>query len=310
MSESPDSTDMSARGSVGRFAPSPTGPLHFGSLVAAIGSFVHARAKGGAWLVRMEDVDKPREMPGAADGILRTLERFGLEWDGAVMYQSQRTDVYVQALEELRSKGLVYGCACSRKDITEHAHMGMDGPVYPGTCRGRVGRARATRAWRFVVPEQPVCFTDAILGKHCFDMMRDLGDFVVRRADGLFAYQLAVVVDDAAQGVTEVVRGADLLLSTPRQLVLQQALGLPVPEYAHLPLALNEQGEKLSKQTLAPAVAAADVASLWRQVLRFLGQDLPAGLERAPMGELRAWATRNWQPGRVPQHSSRVVVQL
>lgn len=293
---------------VGRFAPSPTGPLHFGSLVAAIGSFMHSRAKDGRWLVRMEDVDKPREMPGAADSILRTLEYFGLEWDGAVMYQSRRSEAYIQAIEDLRTQGLVYGCSCSRKEIAELALTGVDGPVYPGTCRPRMARAEADQAWRFIVPEAPVCFTDAILGRHCFDLVREMGDFVVRRADGPFAYQLAVVVDDAEQGVTEVVRGADLLLSTPRQIALQHALGLAVPDYAHLPLALNEQGEKLSKQTLAPSVAHADVSLLWSQVLRFLGQDLPPELERAPMQEIRQWALHNWLPGRIPRHSSRVVV--
>ncbi len=300
----------SSRPSVGRFAPSPTGPLHFGSLVAAIGSFLHVRKKGGQWLVRMEDVDKPREMPGAADSILRTLDRFGLEWDGAVLYQSRRTASYEQALHMLQEKGFVYGCTCTRKEIAERAHMGLDGPVYPGTCRVKKDGHQSERAWRFIVPAQSVCFADELLGEHCFNMAADMGDFVVRRADGLFAYQLAVVVDDAAQGVTEVVRGADLLLSTPRQLVLQQALGLATPTYLHLPLALNADGEKLSKQTLAPSVAQADVSALWIQVLQFLGQAVPRELEHAPMAELRAWALANWLPENIPRHAARVVVQL
>ncbi|MDH3513872.1 MAG: tRNA glutamyl-Q(34) synthetase GluQRS, partial [Gammaproteobacteria bacterium] len=235
----------------GRFAPSPTGPLHFGSLVAAVGSFLQAKSRGGEWLVRMEDLDPPREAPGAAADILRTLEAFGLHWDGEVLYQSRRHDVYQASLEKLKARNEIYPCACSRREIADSSVGGVDGPVYPGTCRNGIAPGRAPRAWRVKVDGQQVEFLDAVQGKLARDLAVDFGDFVVRRADGFFAYQLAVVVDDAAQGITEIVRGADLIESTPRQIHLQRLLNLPMPDYLHLPVVLNEKGEKLSKQTNA-----------------------------------------------------------
>ena len=238
----------------GRFAPSPTGPLHFGSLVAALGSYLDAKYHHGNWLVRMEDLDTPRCVAGAADDILRTLEVYGLHWDGEVIYQSQRTSAYEHALQQLQDAGVAYPCCCTRKEIADSALHGIDGPVYPGTCRNGVPAGRTARAWRVnthLPNSSPVSFIDSLQGRISQRIENDIGDFVVKRADDLFAYQLAVVVDDAYQGITDVVRGADLLLSTPRQILLQQLLALPTPHYLHLPVIVNAQGEKLSKQTLA-----------------------------------------------------------
>jgi glutamyl-Q tRNA(Asp) synthetase len=210
---------------IGRFAPSPTGPLHFGSLLAALASYCDVKSQGGLWRLRMEDLDKPREMAGAAQHILRTLEDFGFEWDGEVIYQSQRSDLYQDALNQLKAKSLVYNCDCSRKEIADSAQHGIDGLVYPGTCRHKAV-VKVPHAGRVIVDDQPIAFTDAIQGNIQQTLAHDIGDFVLKRADGLFAYQLAVVVDDVEQGVTDIVRGADLLDSTPRQIYLQQRLGL------------------------------------------------------------------------------------
>jgi len=267
---------------IGRFAPSPTGPLHFGSLVAAVASWLDARAAGGRWLVRIEDLDRPRCVPGAADDILRTLERLGLDWDGEVVYQSKRHSLYGVALQ--RFQGRTYWCNCSRREIADSSlGLAMDGAhIYPGTCRTaalRSGRARRIR----VATE--IRLRDRVQGEHVQDLEHDVGDFVLYRADGMYAYQLAVVVDDAAQGVTDVVRGADLLDSTPRQIYLQQLLGLPTPRYLHVPAAVNDAGEKLSKQT-----GAGPIAPTWASVsaaLDFLGQPGAESLEEA---------RRNWDP--------------
>ncbi|MDE2343971.1 MAG: tRNA glutamyl-Q(34) synthetase GluQRS [Betaproteobacteria bacterium] len=248
----------------GRFAPSPTGSLHFGSLVAALGSYLSAKSRGGQWLLRVEDLDTPRNVPGAEAAILDCLEGFGLSWDGPVTRQSERLPLYQAALERLLAAGLAYPCGCSRQEVA--------GP-YPGTCRKGLPPGRDTRSFRFKVNVLPICFKDELYGTLCQDLERHVGDFVVRRADGPFAYQLAVVVDDAAQGVTEVVRGADLLDSTPRQVALQAALGLPTPRYLHLPLVRTREGEKLSKQTGAAAVTP-DAATL-RAALAHLGQTAP-----------------------------------
>jgi glutamyl-Q tRNA(Asp) synthetase len=238
---------------VGRFAPSPTGPLHFGSLVAAVASWLDARANGGRWLVRIEDVDTSRTVPGAADHILRTLEAFGLAWDGEVAWQSRRTQLYEEHLERLRATRHVYRCRCTRKEIADSGLMGLEGAIYPGTCRGLGLAPGPGLAERMIAPAQPVTFLDRAMGTVAQDVSRDIGDFVVKRRDGLHAYQLAVVVDDALQGVTDVVRGADLLWSTPRQILLQRALGFATPRYLHFPVVTNESGEKLSKQTGAEA---------------------------------------------------------
>lgn len=285
----------------GRFAPSPTGPLHFGSMVAAVGSFLQAKHRGGEWLVRIEDLDPPREMPGAADGILRTLEAFGLYWDGEVLYQSRRHAWYEQALEKLRQSGALYACACSRREIADSSIKGVDGPVYPGTCRGGIPEGRAPRAWRVKVDGATVEFTDALQGRLRRHLATDFGDFVLRRADGFFAYQLAVVVDDAAQGITEVVRGADLIESTPRQIHLQKLLGLPTPDYRHLPVALSRQGEKLSKQTFAAPADATRPLPLLCRVLRFLGQEVPPEPAAGGVEDFWRWAIAHWDAGRVPR---------
>jgi len=280
----------------GRFAPTPSGPLHFGSLVAALGSHLDARAHDGAWLVRMEDVDPPRVVAGAADAILRSLEAYGFEWDGPVMWQGRRGEAYQAALERLVAAGRVYGCACTRKTIAETARMGVDGPVYPGTCRGRP--AGEGTAWRFLAPDRRVVFQDVLLGRVACDIAAECGDFVLKRADGVFAYQLAVVVDDAEQGITHVVRGADLLASTPRQIVLQQALGHAMPVYLHLPVVLDGLGEKLSKQTLAAPIDDADPLPALLRAARFLGMD--AGDAVGTLGEFWWWARRNWRRENLP----------
>lgn len=290
----------------GRFAPSPTGPLHFGSLVAAVGSYLDARTQGGEWLVRMEDVDTPRNVPGAADGILATLAAFGFEWDGPVLWQSRRVEAYAAALEQLKAAGVAYGCACSRKEIADSALLPAadGGLVYPGTCRAGLASGRSPRAWRLRVGSADVAFVDRLQGAVSQQLERDVGDFVLLRADGLFAYQLAVVVDDHFQGITDIVRGADLLASTPRQIWLQRCLGYSTPAYAHLPLVSNAAGEKLSKQTLAPAIDASRGGRVLLQALRFLGQPAPEALARAPLHEIWAWALTHWSFAGIPRRAS------
>jgi glutamyl-Q tRNA(Asp) synthetase len=287
----------------GRFAPSPTGPLHFGSLVAAVGSFLDAHAHGGSWLVRMEDVDSERNVPGVDADILRTLEALGFAWEGTVLYQSRRGEAYAAALERLQAEGLAYGCACSRREIADSAGgHGVDGGlVYPGTCRDGLPPGRAARSWRLRVPAAEVAFDDRIQGRLAQVLARDVGDFVLRRADGPFAYQLAVAVDDEFQAISDVVRGADLIASTPRQIWLQRCLGFPVPRYAHLPVATNAAGEKLSKQTRAPALVAGREAADLVAALRFLGQPAPRELAAAPVREVWAWAQANWSFAAVPR---------
>ena len=295
----------------GRFAPSPTGPLHFGSLVAAVGSYLDARSHGGQWLVRIEDIDTPRTIPGAADDILRTLERLGMSWDETVMVQSTRTDAYRAALENLRERGVLYPCACTRREIADSALHGIEGYVYPGTCRNGLPAGRAPRATRIRTASARIAFDDAIQGLVAQDLEHDIGDFVVWRADGLFAYQLAVVVDDAAQGITDIVRGADLLDSTPRQIYLQQVLGLPTPRYAHLPVAVNDQGEKLSKQTLARALDTQQPAREVTAALRFLGQALPDDVLKTAvenptnLSAIWDWAIAHWDRARVAAQRAR-----
>ena len=272
---------------IGRFAPSPTGPLHFGSLVAAVASYCDARHNQGKWLLRMEDLDKPREMAGAADDILRTLQGFGFEWDGEVIYQSQRSDIYQAALQKLQKLKLVYPCSCSRKEIADSSIlMGIEGAIYPRLCYPQcflkyVEHTSTHAAYRAVVLDKNIRFLDAIQGEIVQNLVRDIGDFIIKRADGLFAYQLAVVVDDAEQNITHIVRGADLLGSTPRQIYLQQLLGLTTPNYAHVPVAVNAQGEKLSKQTLAQPISINAAAQQLFNALSFLGQNPPKELQNA-----------------------------
>ena len=294
----------------GRFAPSPTGPLHFGSLVAAVGSFLEARVHGGEWLVRMEDLDAPRVVPGAAADILRTLECCGLEWEGPVAYQSARSDAYHAALHRLRQAGRVYPCGCSRREIADSALAGTEGPIYPGTCRGGVAPSRASRAWRLDTHGAAVEFEDALRGRITCRLEEEYGDFVLYRADRVYAYQLAVVVDDAEQGITDVVRGADLLGSTPRQIYVQQLLGLNPLRYMHLPIVVNDRGEKLSKQTFATPVDAARPLPALVAALSFLGQQPPRDLARATAKELWVWAEKNWKLEQVPRVASAAVQEF
>lgn len=290
----------------GRFAPTPSGPLHIGSLVAALGSYLDACAQGGEWLVRIEDVDPPRVVPGAADAILHALDRFGFEWQGSVVYQSQRAEAYAVALARLAEAGQIYSCACTRKHLADHARRGVDGAVYPGTCRHQPP-GRAGQAQRFRVPDIRVVFQDACLGRVACALAWECGDFVLRRADGVTSYQLAVVVDDAEQGISHVVRGADLLPSTPRQIALQTALGLPTPNYAHLPVVLDDHGDKLSKQTLARAIDPAHPVSALRQAARFLALDQAStagDLAEFWPAAIQDWHRRRHQPirGRRPKN--------
>ncbi len=280
---------------IGRFAPTPSGGLHFGSLIAALASFLHARRQGGRWLVRMEDVDAPRCVPGADALILRQLALYGLHWDGEVVYQSQRAEAYRAARDALLDKGLAYACRCSRVQVRAAAtHFGSEGAIYPGTCRGLGLRAEAGLAVRLdtqrVQGVGSVRFVDGLHGAIEHDVAADLGDFVLWRVEDCAAYHLAVVVDDAWQGVTEVVRGSDLLDSTPRQILLQRALGLPAPRYAHVPLALGGNGQKLSKQNLAPVLPIKSPGEDVWDALAFLGERPPLELRGAMPQEQLHWA--------------------
>jgi len=280
----------------GRFAPTPSGPLHFGSLVAALGSRLDAITHGGEWLVRMEDVDPPRVVAGAADAILHTLEAYGFEWDGAILWQSQRGHAYQAALDELKAQGKVYGCTCTRRVLAESGRRGVDGFIYPGSCRGRP--ATEGVAQRFLVPDQRVLFEDEVLGRVACDVVRECGDFVLKRADGVFAYQLAVVVDDAEQGITHIVRGADLLVSTPRQRLLQEALALSCPHYMHLPVVLDDGGYKLSKQTLAAPLDDRRPLPAMMAAAGFLGMAMEAvgNLEEFWAQAVQRWASVQLSP--------------
>lgn len=281
----------------GRFAPSPTGPLHFGSLVAAVASYAEARQHGGAWLLRIEDVDTPRTVAGATEAILATLAACGMQHDGAIVFQSQRDDAYHAALHQLREHKLAYPCACTRREIADSALRGIEGPVYPGTCRHDIG-SRPARAWRVDTRGARIAFDDAVQGRIEQNVETEIGDFVLYRADNLYAYQLAVVVDDAEAGITHVVRGADLLDSTPRQIYLQKLLNLPTPQYLHLPVAVNAAGEKLSKQTRAPGIERSKVLPALIDALRFLGQQPPA-LDSVPA--LWQWTAEHWRREKIPR---------
>ncbi len=286
---------------VGRFAPSPTGPLHFGSAITAIGSYLCARAAGGRWQVRIDDIDPARELPAAHDSILRTLARLGLEWDGPVSYQSTRREQHQAAVEALLGKGAAYRCTCSRQRVA--------GTRYPGTCRTQHPAANVRHAVRVLVPVGLVVVRDRIQGEYAHDVQGTVGDFVIWRVEDLPAYHLATVLDDAALGVTEVVRGADLLDSTPRQRILQSALGLPTPAYAHLPLALDRQGFKLSKQTGAMALDDSPATASVSAALSCLGHAPPRELAGAEVAELLDWARQHWQLSRVPRQVPATVTR-
>lgn len=286
----------------GRFAPSPTGALHFGSLVAAIASYLDAKSHQGDWLLRIEDVDFQRTVAGAGDEILRTLDRFGFEWDEEVVFQSARLELYHHALAALKAADLIYPCTCSRREIALRTRQGSidGGLLYPGTCRAGRRDSSGAKAWRLKVNDALITCSDRVQGDISQNLAEEVGDFILFRADGMFAYQLAVVVDDAAQGITAVVRGADLIDSTARQCWLQACLGYVQPSYAHLPVVVNAQGEKLSKQTGATALSLDDVSSQLVDALNFLGQAAPAQLKTAPVREVWAWALQAWSMAKVP----------
>jgi glutamyl-Q tRNA(Asp) synthetase len=282
----------------GRFAPSPSGPLHFGSLVSAMASWCDAVAAKGEWLIRIEDVDETRTRSGASDSILTTLDAYGFEWDGEVVRQSERSALYAAALDDLVRRCIAFACACTRKEIERAAPATSGELIYPGTCRQGMPPSRQGRAWRAAVPDEAVRFQDRLQGTQKQQLAHEVGDFVLKRADGLFAYQLAVVVDDGAQGITHVVRGADLLHSTPRQIWLQRQLGLPMPSYLHHPIALDARGQKLSKQTRARALGADPLPAL-REAWTFLDQRRPPS-PPASVGEFWRWAHLAWSAGSLP----------
>lgn len=288
---------------IGRFAPTPSGYLHFGSLVAALASYLDARAVGGRWLVRMEDLDPPREEPGAQAAILKALESYGFEWDGDMVRQSERHAAYAEVLNRLFNQGLAYACTCSRKQL-EPYHG-----IYPGLCRN-LGHAREHAAIRLRVPELEYRFTDRVQGEYHQHLGRDVGDFVIQRRDGLYAYQLAVVLDDAWQGVTDIVRGSDLLDSTPRQLYLQELLGLSQPRYLHVPLITQPDGHKLGKSYRSPPLTEDQAPPLLLRALRALGQKPPSELAGASVAEIMRWGIAHWDASLIPRTPSLPEAQL
>lgn len=277
----------------GRFAPSPTGPLHFGSLVTALGSYLEAHSRGGEWLVRIDDIDPAREQPGATDAILRTLERLGLKPDGPVVYQSRRLDAHRAAIEQLVEHGHAFACSCTRKMVLRQGMPGPNGVIYPGTCRNGLAPGHEARTWR-ARGEGTVTFRDELQGPVRWDLAETVGDFLIRRADGWPAYHLAAAVDDIASGITHVVRGHDLLACTPPQIRIMEYLGAEPPAYAHLPLAVNADGRKLSKQNLAAPLDDDAPGAALMAALAFLRQAPPGELTGAPPAELLAWALAHW----------------
>lgn len=291
---------MTALNYRGRFAPSPTGPLHFGSLVAAVGSYLDAKFNQGEWLVRIEDLDQQREVPRAASGILKMLEQLGMEWDGEVIYQSHRLQIYQDALDNLSRQGLIYPCICTRKEIADSSILNVNGPIYPGTCSKRTVSKQQTHALRIRTSNNSIEFSDRLRGTYTQKLRNDIGDFILRRSDGIYAYQLAVVVDDAEQQITHVVRGTDLLASTPRQIYLQQLLSYPTPKYLHLPIVTNEAGEKLSKQTYAASIDVSNGLMQLMSALQFLGQNPPAEIIEGTISSLWQWARKHWRINHIP----------
>ncbi|SDR69339.1 glutamyl-Q tRNA(Asp) synthetase [Halopseudomonas litoralis] len=279
---------------IGRFAPTPSGYLHFGSLLAAVASYLDARHHQGQWLVRVEDLDTPRNIPGAIDHILHTLDAYGLHWDGEVVCQSDRVDLYQQVIDCWLQSGQAYHCDCSRQSIVAH------GGVYPGTCRARGLPAATNHAVRVRVSDQTMVFQDRLQGEFSQQPAATSGDFIIRRRDGIIAYQLAVVIDDIAQGVTDIVRGADLLDSTPRQLWLYQLLQQPAPHYLHVPLVMCHDGEKLSKRLGSAPLEPRQATATLHRALSVLAQNPPAQLSIAPVSEQLDWAVTHWQPDRLP----------
>ncbi|MBI5483501.1 MAG: tRNA glutamyl-Q(34) synthetase GluQRS [Deltaproteobacteria bacterium] len=305
-----------ADGIVGRFAPSPTGALHTGSLVAAVGSYLMAKHAGGRWLLRLDDLDKPRQVAGMADDIMRTLESFGLLWDGEVARQSCNPGAYREAFETLQQSGVVFPCCCSRREIALAAsapHLEDDGLPYPGTCRAGMRQTGIIRSWRVSAPAGEICFHDLCQGSVCQNIASVCGDFAVRRGDGEFAYQLAVVVDDHLAGVNQVVRGADLLTSTPRQIHIQNVLGYQRPVYCHLPLVTGPGGTKLSKRDNLVSQQLGNLAGsegqLLCSVLSFLGQNPPVTLQEGSCPDILEWGVRHFEAGRIPAAGGEIIVQ-
>jgi glutamyl-Q tRNA(Asp) synthetase len=288
---------------IGRFAPTPSGHLHFGSLVAALASYLDARSVGGLWLMRMEDLDPPREEPGAQAAILKALECYGFEWDGEMVRQSDRHDAYAEVLNRLFNHGLAYACTCSRKQL-EPYHG-----IYPGLCRN-AGHGTEDAAIRIRVPELDYHFIDRVQGEFHQHLGRDVGDFVIRRRDGLYAYQLAVVLDDAWQGITDIVRGADLLDSTPRQLYLQELLGLRKPRYLHIPLITQPDGNKLGKSYRSPPLSEDQATPLLLRALRALGQKPGAELADGTPREVLDWGIAHWDALLIPHALNLPEAQL
>ena len=278
---------------IGRFAPSPSGPLHFGSLIAAVGSYLQAKSQQGKWLLRIEDIDTPRVQAGADSAIMRTLEAFGLHWDDAVIYQSQRLARYEQVFNDLQQRHLLYGCQCTRREIS------LAGGSYPGTCAD-LNLSKAPLAWRLKAAGVSTAFTDLIFASQQIDSTLAQEDYIVKRRDGLFSYQLVVVIDDLDQQITEVIRGADLLSMTPRQQHLFTLLGQPAPYYGHLPLAVSSPGQKLSKQNHASALAQWPLQHSLAAALALLGHPVPQALSAAPVTDILAWAVQHWQLTKVP----------
>lgn len=293
----------------GRFAPSPTGPLHLGSMLTAVGSYLQAKHNNGSWLVRIEDLDPPREMPGAADNILRALENYGLYWDEEISYQSQRHEYYRDALQELDQLKLLYPCSCSRKTIQENgAQAGKIGLVYPGTCRHNKDNRWKKKAIRIKVSNKKLQFNDLIQGKISQHLATDIGDISLQRADGLYAYHIAVVVDDYLQNITEIVRGYDLLNCTPIQIYLQQCLNYKIPQYAHLPILVNANNEKLSKQTGAKSIENESPTSILLLILELLNQNPPQELKDATKNEMLSWAIEHWNIHACSTQTIKIVI--
>lgn len=288
---------------VGRFAPSPSGPLHFGSLIAAVGSYLQARSQRGTWLVRIEDIDPPREVTGAADDILRTLDTFGLHWDEQVIYQSQRHQAYRDALAQLKALGLTYYCNCTRKQI----HSAGD--YYQGQCRNKqLGAENAALRLKTITPVN--VFNDQLHSDIAINPALAAEDFIIHRKDGLFAYNLAVVVDDIYQGITEIVRGADLIEPTGRQIYLYQQLGAAVPTFLHLPLVSNPSGDKLSKQNHAPSLNKAKVKPLLIAAFAFLGLPVTRDLNDLSVEQLLQWGVEHWSIENLPRQKSIIASEL
>lgn len=291
----------------GRFAPSPTGALHFGSLIAAMGSYLQAKQQQGEWLIRIDDIDPPREQQGAADHILKTLELFGFEWDGEVMYQSHNLQRYQTAVNDLMNEKLAYKCSCSRRSIIQKTNQLYGNIIYPGFCRNGTLEKSSDYTIRLQCDKKLISFDDAIQGKQEINLEKTYGDFILQRRDHYFSYHLASGIDDAEQGITEVVRGADLLACTPCHLHVQHSLNLISPKYCHLPVAINKAGQKLSKQTYAEPIIAKDSVALLYKTLKFLGQMPSIDLIKANQEDIWDWAKTHWRLDLVPKKLQQTI---